>query len=94
MNAETVTYLTTLVDKEIAYLTRVIPVEQHIADTTEVTSDAETAAERARDYREQLTRAEAAKAALSHPEHHQWCIRHGKAHADTGDKSCQWQENT
>lgn len=61
---ETVTYLAELVDHEISYLSSAIAVEQRIADTTEATSDAETAAKRAQEYREQLTRAQAAKAAL------------------------------
>jgi hypothetical protein len=68
MNTEIRDYLRRMVENEMSYLRSAIMVEDRIADTTEVPSDAQTAADRAKGYREQLAKAQAAKDALGEPE--------------------------
>jgi len=99
MNEQQTGYLRKMLTERQGMLPRLISVEAGLSRSSapDWTQEArETAARRAGEYREELTLVGTIIEALDHPEpeHHQFCMRHGHAHPDTGDPSCQWQPGT
>lgn len=93
---ESIAYLTGMVDERITMLGKFIAVEERLCTEQDTEEYRQSAARQLAGYRQELAKAERAKAFLTHPDaaHGQFCMRHGRAHLDTGDPSCQWQAGT